>query len=125
MIALSIRQPWADAIAYHGKTIENRSWTTRYRGPLLIHAGKKPDPDEEAAREFIARAANQFSPNCLPVPEHHGGIIARARLVDVVTESTSPWFVGPFGFVLADVQPVPFFACRGALGFFNVQEPKQ
>lgn len=45
-LALSVRQPWAWAIISGGKTIENRSWTTPYRGPLLIHAGKAFDPDD-------------------------------------------------------------------------------
>ena len=40
MKALTIRQPWASLIAAGVKTIETRSWSTRYRGPLAIHAGK-------------------------------------------------------------------------------------
>ncbi|HHY88739.1 MAG TPA: ASCH domain-containing protein, partial [Chloroflexi bacterium] len=43
MKALSVRQPWAWLIAQGYKTVENRTWATNYRGPLLIHAGKKPD----------------------------------------------------------------------------------
>lgn len=42
MKALSVRQPWASAIANGEKTIECRSWQTKYRGELLICAsGKK------------------------------------------------------------------------------------
>jgi hypothetical protein len=33
---LTVRQPWAWAIARGHKDIENRSWTTRYRGPIAI-----------------------------------------------------------------------------------------
>ena len=40
MKALTIRQPWASLIAAGVKTIETRSWSTKYRGPLAIHAGK-------------------------------------------------------------------------------------
>jgi hypothetical protein len=40
---LSIRQPWATYVVYGIKPIENRSWTTDYRGPLLIHASAKED----------------------------------------------------------------------------------
>lgn len=41
--ALSLWQPWASLIALGVKTIETRSWSTQYRGPLAIHAGaKKP-----------------------------------------------------------------------------------
>lgn len=38
MKALTIRQPWASLIAVGAKTIETRSWHTKYRGPVLIHA---------------------------------------------------------------------------------------
>ena len=38
MKALSIRQPWAQESADGFKTLEFRSWSTTYRGPLLICA---------------------------------------------------------------------------------------
>lgn len=41
--ALTIRQPWAAAIAYADKRVENRTWPTRYRGPVLIHTSKSVD----------------------------------------------------------------------------------
>lgn len=37
--ALTIAQPWASLILAHGVTVVNRTWSTRYRGPLVIHAG--------------------------------------------------------------------------------------
>jgi hypothetical protein len=43
MKALSVRQPWASLIALGEKTLECRSWTTRYRGPLLICASQRGD----------------------------------------------------------------------------------
>jgi len=39
MRAVTIRQPWAELIVRGEKDVENRSWRTRHRGPLLIHAG--------------------------------------------------------------------------------------
>jgi hypothetical protein len=42
--ALTLHQPWATAIAEGIKTIETRSWSTSYRGPLAIHAGSKMAP---------------------------------------------------------------------------------
>jgi hypothetical protein len=51
-----------------------------------------------------------------------GGIVGSADLVDCVTESDSPWFFGPYGFVLANVRPMPFLPYKGRLGFFNVDE---
>jgi hypothetical protein len=41
--ALSVRRPWANLL-FRGKNIENRSWPTRYRGRLLVHAGQRWDP---------------------------------------------------------------------------------
>ena len=39
---LSVRQPWASLIASGRKSIELRSWSTSYRGPVLIVSGAKP-----------------------------------------------------------------------------------
>ena len=41
MKAISVRQPWAYLILQRGKNVENRTWSTDYRGPLLIHAGRQ------------------------------------------------------------------------------------
>ena len=43
MKAITLIQPWASLISIGEKTIETRSWSTKYRGPLAIHAGKKID----------------------------------------------------------------------------------
>ena len=40
MKALSLIQPWASLVTLGAKRIETRSWQTRYRGPLAIHASK-------------------------------------------------------------------------------------
>jgi hypothetical protein len=38
MLAISVRQPWAELILTGRKTVEVRKSTTKQRGPLLIHA---------------------------------------------------------------------------------------
>jgi ASCH domain len=43
MRALSVRQPWAEQILNGEKDVENRSYLTHPRGPLLIHASKTMD----------------------------------------------------------------------------------
>lgn len=48
--ALTIHQPWATLIAQGIKTIETRSWPTKYRGPILIHSSiQSPDKIKAAA----------------------------------------------------------------------------
>lgn len=44
MKALTLTQPWATLVAVGAKKIETRGWSTSYRGPLLIHAGKGLGP---------------------------------------------------------------------------------
>lgn len=41
MRALSLWQPWSSAVALGAKRIETRHWSTKYRGPLAIHAAKR------------------------------------------------------------------------------------
>lgn len=44
MKAITLQQPWASLIARGIKKYETRSWPTKYRGPIAIHAGKQIDP---------------------------------------------------------------------------------
>lgn len=128
-IALSIRQPWAWMIIHGGKNVENRSWSTRFRGPVLIHAAKGMTVDEYLeAREFAnniwsvsgkPEAAKGITGNNL----ERGGIIGVAEIVGCVTESKSPWFVGDYGFTIANPRPLPFHPCKGSLGFFTCFYP--
>ncbi len=39
MKAITLTQPYASLVALGAKRIETRSWPTKYRGPLAIHAG--------------------------------------------------------------------------------------
>ncbi len=41
MMALSLWQPWAWLVAVGEKVCETRSWSTKYRGPIAIHAAKR------------------------------------------------------------------------------------
>jgi len=38
--ALTLKQPWASLILSGAKRVETRSWSTAYRGPLIITASK-------------------------------------------------------------------------------------
>lgn len=120
-IALSIRQPWAWAILNAGKDIENRDWSTRRRGPIAIHAAKGMTLGEYRACLSTMREIGLPDGVDLPGVDglERGGIVGMAEIVGCVPRSDSPWFFGMYGFVLANVRPVPFIAVRGSLGFFN------
>ena len=113
MIALSIRQPWAWLIANGHKDIENRTWSTAIRGPFLIHAGKHID------YSGIVYVEEVFPHIVLPKTFEQGGIVGQAEITAVVEESASPWFFGPYGFVIQNAKPLPFREMRGWLGFFS------
>jgi hypothetical protein len=116
MRALSIRQPWAWLIVHGHKPIENRDWSTDWRGELLIHAGKVFDEAAlDGIRDFFPDVARQ-----LPQQYDLGGIVGVATLTACVQASTSAWFTGPHGFVLEHARPLAFRRWRGQLGFFDV-----
>ena len=120
MIALSIRQPWASLILKAGKDIENRCWPTKFRGRILIHAAKGCTRKElEDALDFAeAASGTRYTVDLKTIPR--GGIVGSVEIVDCVSASASPWFVGGFGFLLRDPLPLPFTPFKGSLGFFNV-----
>jgi hypothetical protein len=126
MIALSIRQPWAWLILHAGKDIENRTWPTKFRGRVLIHASKGMTRDEyEDGVDSLWTLCGPAVPAIeLPPFEQieRGGVVGSMEIVDCVRESNSPWFVGKYGFVLRDPQPLPFVPYKGQLGFFDVPD---
>lgn len=79
MKAITILQPWASLIAVGAKKIETRSWATKYRGEIAIHAGKSittvgynmlcDGPAEKLLRNEIVE---------------HGCVIATVELVDCI-----------------------------------------
>lgn len=128
--AISIRQPWAWAVVYAGKEIENRDWPTGFRGSVCIHAAKGMGKQEYAdAASFITRTLGSAPDQdwlmrwhgicAAPYRLDRGGIIGVADTVDCVSHSDSPWFFGRFGFVLRNARPVDLIPLKGALGFFD------
>jgi hypothetical protein len=114
MKALSIRQPWAWLIAAGYKDIENRTWRTKFRGRIYIHASKDYDPSFSPSKFDIA----------LPTSLACGAIIGEVDIVDCVSHSKSKWFFGPHGLILSNPvlydTPIP---CRGQLRFFEPTLP--
>ena len=110
--ALTIKQPWAWAIIFAGKDIENRSWRTRYRGPLLIHAGMSYRKDATLPRGVHAPSKNDID---------SGAIIGVVDLEGVVERSKSRWFQGEYGFVLRNPRALrPPIRCKGRLGLWTL-----
>lgn len=130
MKALSVKQPWAHFILSGGKDIENRVWETKYRGPLLIHAGQNVDVSgERFAREnSLVALFEGFDVMKL----QRGGIIGIVDLVDCINtriaarrdKITSPWADpdAEWWWVLDNPRVLPFTPYKGKLGLFNVDK---
>jgi hypothetical protein len=120
--ALSVRQPWAWAIIYAGKNIENRGHVAitkggMKRGRIAIHAAKGMTREEYVhGYDFMRSLAIVCPPAGALV---RGGVIGSVEVLDIVTKSSSPWFFGPRGLVLRDPRPCEPRPCSGALGFFD------
>ena len=121
MKTLSIRQPWATLIVEGHKDIENRRWSTKFRGPLLIHASLTVDPYFAQNRDHVHR---YFGVDVGPRQGLlTGGLVGVVDLVDVVTTSSSRWFEGPYGWVLQHPRCLHFVPCQGRLGLFDLDYP--
>jgi hypothetical protein len=136
MRALTLYPEWAWAICALGKRIENRTWIAeRMVGHhLCIHGGKniggharrddwhldiadvlaQKTGRRDASREDMARGV-------VAAQKHAGAIVAVCKVVGFTQASEDPWFVGPWGWLLDEVQVLPApVACKGAMGLWEV-----
>lgn len=136
MKALSGYAEWFWLMAKNIKPVENRKWPlTRYfrRNDLpvriYLHASKTVTPVHE--KHFIlshltAEQSKAFG--AVDWQRYRGHIIGEITIIDQVIAdevgmkaTQSPWFFGPYGFVVKDGvlydSPIPM---RGRLGFFEV-----
>lgn len=114
--ALSIRQPSAWLVVAGIKDVENRSWPTNYRGPLLIHAANdrkscRPDKLYGTAQRFHVTLPDRFE---------FGGIIGVASVADCIKGHPSQWASSRhFNWLMTDARPLRFRPCKGTLGLFQ------
>ncbi|MTI83471.1 MAG: ASCH domain-containing protein [Firmicutes bacterium] len=119
MKAITLYQPWATLVALGAKKIETRSWATKYRGPLAIHAGKTIDKVNCLKTEIV-----------IPLNEHGyvlindlptGAVIATCNLVDCI-EMTDDFLrrivssqeyelghyeIGRYAWLFENIEPLP------------------
>jgi ASC-1-like (ASCH) protein len=121
---LSLKQPYADLVVSGKKTIELRTWNTKFRGEFLVHASKKVDKE--------ACERNKIDPDSLIT----GAVVGKVILYGVkVYDSRSSYlrdrkkhfggtsYTDPkYGFLVKEARRfMKPLAMRGKLGFFNVE----
>jgi hypothetical protein len=126
--ALSLKQPYAWLIANGYLLVDDRTWGTQYRGPILIHASKG------IYQEYY----NYIKSNTdVPIPAidklGYGGVVGIANLVlccrpgelpEGVSRQQRVHFGGVhqeyFGFLFEQATPLALLPCPGKLGIFDI-----
>lgn len=119
--ALTIGQPWAELILRHRKLFEIRSWTTKYEGPILIHAGLKWN---KAAADLLGIAKDEVTFGAFvgvaKLNEIRPFTKADAKLLKDKRGGLGGWGPGDHAWVLKSVHritPIPF---KGQLGLYRL-----
>jgi hypothetical protein len=125
MKAITIKQPWAWLICSGVKDIENRSWPTKYRGRVLIHASAKPAgllgnllTNEQRDIVSLDTQINGFEES-----SGNSRIIGSVKIVDCVQNHPSIWAEKQgYNWVLASPylfpEPIP---AKGKLSFWDYE----
>ena len=114
---LAVQQPFAWAICAGAKDIENRSWTIKYRGQMVIVASSKASVIKEYQKAAKPKALNAG----------HLTISAAIGVVDIVdvvplspTLEDNLWAFGPYCWKLENARlfkkPIP---CKGKLNLYS------
>ena len=106
MKAISVKQPWANLIAAGRKTIETRTWTTKYRGQLLIVSSHSPRIEPAGYALAVAE-------------------IVACRVMTGADEAAACCKVYPnaYAWELADIRAITPFPVKGRLGLYEVALP--
>ena len=129
LVALSVKQPWAALLVAGLKTVEVRSWPTRRRGRVLIHAGRVADDRPEGWARIT-------TPGLMELTRLRSGIVGVGDIVacrmyktpegfaaDAPLHLNAPdWFRPPrlYGFVFQGVRPIGYHPYPGQTMFFTV-----
>lgn len=114
MRVLTIKQPWVGCIFDRGKDVENRSWSTSYRGPLVIHAGAARSRTDDA-KEVSDGSGDAWL---------FGHLVGIVTLDDCVRDARSKWAdADAWHWVLGNVRkfltPIP---AKGRLGLWTLDD---
>lgn len=137
LLALTMLQPWPRMFLLEDdpKLLENRDWTPHRRmiGQwIALHGGRKPKAAEDfdAIREALdwinARVwggeedPEEWAEERAITEMCVSGIFAVARIARVVQQSDSPWWIGPYGWLLEDLTPLKPIQCPGSRRLWDV-----
>jgi hypothetical protein len=117
MRSLSIRQPFAYLVAAGIKDIENRTWKTKVRGRIYIHATKR------IPLKLFTNLIDKAGIPCYQKELYlEGAIIGEVDITDCVQNYPSIWAEKDcWNWVLANpvLYPEPILGVKGQLSFWE------
>lgn len=127
MKVITIKQPWATLIAEGYKEYEFRTWKTKYRGDILIHAGKGIDKKvmerfkyldlEYPTGKIIAKASIT---DCVKVDDRLRQLLAKKDKIvykGIIDKTASDW--DGYGFKLEKVFKINPIEINGKLSLWD------
>jgi hypothetical protein len=129
MKALSIKQPYASLIAEGKKTIETRKWQTKYRGDILICAGKKRDEQAMFLFDKNVNARKELAIEGSLYDRPLGAALCIAELYEIKPMAREDrraalcnLYPGAYSWFLRNIRRVEPFEVKGALSLFEAPE---
>lgn len=119
IMALNIRQPWAELLISGKKSIETRLWQTNYRGPLMIVASLKELPDRMAQFGYLRSS--------LPLGKAVGIVDlwrSNPMTKDDEEKACCELYDGAFSWVMKHARRIEPFAVKGKLKLYKVNCPE-
>jgi hypothetical protein len=100
MKTLSIKQPWAYLICSGIKDIENRTWQTKFRGRVLVHASaKRCNINEIFTNKQWEVIGEENRIECVLHTSPVSAIIGSVEIVDCVINHESIWAEKTIGII--------------------------
>jgi hypothetical protein len=140
MKTLTVHQPWASLIVFGFKPIENRSWRTDYKGPLLIHSSANRRAYCEAhlttaqlnhlfsLLNYRNHKSNNFRFNEFKNSIKFSSIIGIVNLLGCFKNVINPWsepYLWNWAFDNPIFFPVPITDIKGHQSLWNYDIPDQ
>lgn len=102
MLCISVKPPWSEFIIAGIKTVENRTWTSSYRGPLIIHASSNFDSlwDINQSLNLLIPANHHlkkmhYARGGSPAPMHLGHLVGAVRMTNATPLTINSPFSEP------------------------------
>ena len=132
MKVLSLTEPFASLIKEKKKLVETRSWKTKYRGELYIHASLTKMPKTTLERKELMSLVQD-------IPLNYGYIICKCKLVDCIymtkeyarnmKKNNYEEYIcgiyeeGRYAWILEDIEPLKEkIETKGHLGVWHYEE---